>query len=375
MSDSFRQAYAKLTDFIAGHSEIEIGESVTSIPENVRHDFYSLFNEARSAFVEEKFPEYLANAVSLRREYDQIKEESKDWLLLEDISIISKLRRFMRNPGDSLTRELFDLLFDLLKKRETTDSFEKKASIEINSFYPSMYRGGYEKWAVLSLANLLGVQKAFRVPVRELQPGDRAKSAAYAPMEEVPAPVESASFLFSQPPKAIFAVPDFVIQSSHLNRFVGIRSEFKEGIYRSLNASHERDWIPLDTDLLILLESGLTLIYLAEKIESVMLVADVAKVCRPDLVLFCVDSRTMTQKAALDSMAIVEDKLRPVRGSFVIVNDSWPESDEPSELPAPNPQTGEDLPEVRLLTVGLDRSKLQPVIDALRDVGDSATPT
>jgi len=41
MSGSFLHAFEQLTDFIASHPEIEIGEFVTSIPEGVRSDFYS----------------------------------------------------------------------------------------------------------------------------------------------------------------------------------------------------------------------------------------------------------------------------------------------------------------------------------------------
>jgi hypothetical protein len=142
-----------------------------------------------------------------------------------------------------------------------------------------------------------------------------------------------------------------------------------------VNASHERDWLPLDTDLLVLLESGLTLIYLAEELENIVLVADVAKFCRPDLVLCCVDSQTMTQKEALEKMAIVEDKLHPARGIFVIASDSWPQLDDPAESQVPAADTGKENPKIRLLTVGLDRSKLLPVIEALRDFEQSEMTT
>jgi hypothetical protein len=373
MSDDFRQAYTDLASFIAAHSEIEIGESVTSIPGDVRQDFYLLFNAARNAFLEEKFPQYVSPARTLKREYDSAAEEASAWLSIEEAPVASKLRRFLQDPCDSLTRELFDPLFDLLKKKETEDTFAMRASDEIETLFPILYRGGYEKWMLLALANLLQVQKAFRVPVREQQPGDRPKSAAYAPVEEIPSPVESNSFLFSQSSKAIFAAPDFIVYSSALNRYVGVRSEFRPGIYNAMNPNPEREWQPLDTDLLILLESGLALVYATENLEGIALVSDVAKLCRPDLALLCVDTQTMTQYGTLEKIAMVEDRLRPTRGSYVIVNDSWPPSDGPYGSAASDAPSIEETSKAHVLTVGFDRSKLLPVIDALRDAENPVT--
>jgi hypothetical protein len=367
MSRPFRQACAALTDFIAKHPEIEIRESVTSIPENVRPDFYALFNAARHAFIADAFPDCLSRAGLLQQEYCRATEAAARWLSFEDGPVVSKCGRFLNDPKDSLARELFDPLFDLLKKKETPASFEKKASRGIESLFPIVHRGGYEKWAVISLANLLEVQKAFRVPVRDLQPGDRAKSSAYAPVEEVPEPVESAHFLFSQSPKAIFAVPDFILYSGKLNRFIGFRSEFKEGLYNALNASMEREWCPIDADLLILLELGLTLIYASEKPESIALVGDVARFCRPDLVLWCVNSHNMTKQKALEKMALADSHLKPARGIFIVANGPWPESEETEEPQALNPPPEGEAPRIRILPAGFDCAQLTPVIKALSD--------
>jgi hypothetical protein len=363
MSGDFRQAYTALTDFIAAHSEIEIGDSVTSIPAEVREEFYAFFNAARNAFIEENFPQYASMARVLKREFDSAVEEAA-WLSFEETSVVGKLRRFLQDPCDCLARELFDPLFDLLKNKETEDSFAVRASGEIEVTFPVVYRGGYEKWALLSLAGLLRVDKAFRVPVRDQQPGDRSKSAAYAPAEEIPFPEESGSFFFSHSPKAIFAAPDFIIYSSTLNKYIGVRSEFRQGIYNSMNPSPEREWCPLDTDLLIMLESGLALVYVSENLENIALVSDVAKVCRPDLALLCVDTQTMTRKGVLEKIAAVEERLRPTKGSFIIANDAWPQSDA---------QPGEADATARILMAGFDRSRLLPVIDALRDAEDPVT--
>jgi hypothetical protein len=355
MSENFSRAYSDLTEFIANHREIEIGESVTSIPANVRSDFYDRFNGARNAFVEEKFPEYLAQARKLQEAYSKVVEELAPLLSLEDTPVVNIFRRFLLDPRESLTRELFDALFDLLKKRETPDSFERRASAGIRELFPGLYRGSYEKWTVLSLAGLLRIENALRVPVRELQPGDRAKSSVMAPFEEVASPAESASFLFSQPPKAIFTVPDFILHSERLNRFVGIRSEFKEGICHAVNASQVRQWLPVDADLLRLMAHGLTLLYTDDQPGCLSLIADATNFCRPDLVLWCVHAGSIGYNEALEIMAAANDRIQPARGSFIIADHPWPET-----------EAADGSSKIRILSVGFDRSNLAPVIDALR---------
>jgi hypothetical protein len=367
MKESYHQAYARLVDFVAKHPEIEIGESVTCIPENVRPEFYGLFNAARNAFVQEKFPEHLADAGTLRENYNKAAAETAQWISFEDPPLVSVLQRYLHDPKDSMARELFDPLFDLLKGRESLDRIEKKASSGIEEAFPALFRGGYEKWVVLSLLSLFEVDKAFRVNTRNLNSGERAKPPAQAPLEEVPAPQESLSFFFSQPRNAIFAVPDFIVHSSKLNRFVGIRSEFQKGFYNALNASREREWLPINHDLLAALDCGPTLVYAAEKTESLALVADVAKFCRPDLVLWCIDSRTRTHIEALNTIVHFHSRLSPPRGSFLIANEPWPEAGDPAQVHLQS-LSQEQAARIHLLTVGFDKSKLKPVAEALADI-------
>jgi len=366
MSYGFHEAYGELTDFVAKHPEIEIGDSVTSIPENVRSDFYGLFNAAREAFIRERFPAHLARARTLQEEHDKAAAGASGWLSLEDPPTVNPLQRFLRDPIDFLTRELFDPLFDLLKGRESIDGIEKTVSPRIEELFAAAFRGGYEKWAVLSLLNLLEVENSFLVNVRNLNPGERTKPAAQAPLEEVPTPQDSTRFFFSQSQNAIFAVPDFIVYSARLNRFIGIRSEFREASYNALNAGNDREWDAVDTDLLVLLAKGLTLIYVSEKAETIALVADVAKFCRPDMVLWCVDTQSMNQREAMAVIESADHRLKPSIGSYVVANEEWAESPTPEEED-PQPQTGEEASGIHSLTVGYNRHKLLPIVEALID--------
>ena len=366
MSKSFRRAYEVLTGFIAAHSEIEIGESVTSIPGEVRTDFYNFFNAARDAFVEERFPAYLNEAGLVLEQYRKAEERSRRLFSLQETEVATATQKFLLNPIETLTRELFDPLFDLLKGRESIDSFEKRAAGIIENLFPIVYRGAYEKWATLSLVELLEADKALGVEVREMRPHERPRLALLAPMEDVPVPIESASFLFSQPRNMIFAVPDLIVHSPKLNRFVGIRTEFSEGLYNAWYPSSNREWYSLDMDLQVLLTYGLTLVYVAEQAEDIALVADASRFCRPDLILWCVDTQSLAQKEAMEIVARVDGFLQPTKGIYIIANNPWPEPAEPSGNEQET-QPVEQASGVHVLTVGYDQSQLMPIVEALTE--------
>ncbi len=361
MSGNFSGAYTDLTDFIRNHPEVEIGDSVISIPDTVRAEFYRKFNATRDAFVEQQFPSFLDRAQLLQENYRRAETALAGLIALEESPSISRVQRFLKDFKDSMTRELFDPLFDLLKGRETIGTFGQKSSEKINALWPALYRGGYEKWAALSFVRLLAPDKSLRVNIRPLNTGERARSGSYAPVTEVPAPEESASFSFSQPRNTILTVPDLIVRSARLNRFVGIRSEFSEGVYNAFNASNEREWDPIDTDLLISLESGLTLIYAAEDPKQIALIADVTSFCRPDVVLWCVDSQSMDQQQVIEKIQFADGRLNPRVGSFVIANEPW------IKTGGLDQRMDEQNSRIRILDVGFDESRLTAVIDALMD--------
>jgi len=374
MSVAFRRAYNELTEFVDKHPEIEIGDSVTSIPESVRAAFYGMFNDARDAFVTEKFASLLERAAELQDKYNTELETASSWLSLEDPPSVDPVRRFLCDPKDCLARELFDPLFDLLKGRTSIDEIEKTVTSKIETLFASVFRAGYEKWVVLSLLNVLEVESSFRVFIRNMNAGERSKPAAQAPLEEVPVPQESKSLFFSQPRNAIFTVPDFIAYSPRLHRFVGIRSDFHQSAYNAMNASNDREWDGIDRDLLVLMSKGLTLVYVAEQVQAISLVADAAKFCRPDLVLWCVDPQSMNQADVMAVMRQADSRLKPAGGVYMIASGEWPEA---SVSPGGNvkKQQGEESAGIHWLNAGYDRMKLTPVAEALVDSTDAALST
>jgi len=354
MSDIFGQAYEDLLIFIRNNPEIEIQEFATSIPEHVRREFYLRFNAARKAFVDERFPGLLPRAAELQQNYAEAERDLAGFIVWEETPETNRIQRFLYDVSDGMIRELFDPLFDLLKGKESLDGFVQTGTAKISANWPALFQGGYEKWVVLTLVNLLAPDRLLRVDARPLKQGERAKSAAYAPWDDVPPPLDAKDFYFSQPRNAVLSVPDFILHSIKLNRFIGFRSEFRDGLYKGLNPSQKRDWLPLDTDLQLLLESGPTLVYVADEPEQIAMIADATRFSRPDLIMLCLDTKETERERALEMLGRMDERIVPRIGCLGILTEPWPEP------------VGSDA-RIRFLNVGFDPSRLREVIATLTE--------
>ena len=54
--ENWYQNFDELKDYIKGHPSIEISASVMVMLDDVRPEFYRLFDRVRAAFVKEKYP-------------------------------------------------------------------------------------------------------------------------------------------------------------------------------------------------------------------------------------------------------------------------------------------------------------------------------
>jgi hypothetical protein len=84
------------------------------------------------------------------------------------------------------------------------------------------------------------------------------------------------------------------------------------------------------------------------------------------MVLWCVDAQSMNRKEVLAEMENVGSRLRPAKGSFVISSDEWPENLESDEGVVPDRDRVQGAG-CHLLTVGYDRHRLLPLVEALID--------
>jgi len=356
MLTGWYQAYTELKDFVTGHHGIELDEDVVAIPEKVRPEFYRLFDASRTTFIEENFSELLYKPRALSERYIKVEEEVINLLRLDGISMPVGLHRFLRDPKNQLVRGLFDPLFDLLRGKTNVEAFGKEASRSIEDSFKELYRLGYEKWVVLSLVKLLESNKSFHLPLR--QPTFKEIMKHLPTSEEpVPLPEESNSLSFEHEMTSILIVPDFIVYSAKIDRYIAVRSEFKQAIWVAADINQEREWYTFDfiteKNALVDLESGL-LVYIDDSPEDLALIADSTKVLRPDLIVECVEPKDWHEEDELENAKLRHDVFKPKVGTYVVCGGAVPEHI-PEKLEA----------DIHLLTVGFDQSKLDPIINVL----------
>lgn len=351
MSNKWRQVYTELTDLIAEHSEVEIGASVVRIPESVRPEFYRLFETVRTVLVEEKSPDLLSKARVLSESYTKVEEEVMKLLGLESVSTSPSLHRFLHDPIDQLIRGLFNPLFDLLKGRIDVEKYEEGASRNIEASFRPLYQSGYEKWIALSLVKLLEANKSFQVIIEDVSVEDVLKSGGLVE-ERVPAPEESKALSFKHDLEVGFIVPDIIVHSARVDRYIALSSEIGTAVATASDASEKREWLPLDS--VVDLGSGITLVYVDDNPEELSLVADAQKICRPDLIIECMGLKELYEKERLDKVKLHHNSLKPRLGTYIV-----------SKEPVPEQEPEKQEVDIHILSVGFDQSKLKPIISAL----------
>ena len=351
VSNSWQKAYEGLKHFIAENPSIEIGESVILIPGDVRSEFYRLFDRVRLVFVEEKFPPALLNeAGTLSESYTEVEQEVTKLLQLDSIFIPTAIRTFLHDPKEGLTRRLFDLLFDLLKGKVGIEPFEQRASEDIEATFRGLYQLGYEKWVTLSLIKLLEPDKNFRINL--VIPSSRGKMKSAATEAIIPPPEESKLLSFEHQSSPPLIVPNVMVHSAKMNRYVAFGSAFVMPISVALNTSEKREWYPLDS--IQTLVPYTNLIYVDDSPMDIALICDKNRICRPDLIIRLMEQKDGHKKEELEKVKLQYDYLKPKMGTYIVSSEAALEQE--PEKP------GEDI---HILTVGFDSSKLASVISTL----------
>ena len=356
----WRQLYEKLTRFIAEHPEVEINETFVSIPRNVRSEFYRLFDKVRMAFLEERFPDLLDEARLLSDSYVKVEHEVVRVLKLDKISMSTKLHMFLHDPKNALMRELFDPLFHLLRGKIDVKTFEEEQSKNIENSFRNLYSTGYEKWVALSLVKLLEADRNFSISASF--PSSRGIIHALGSKHPVPRPQGSKVLSLEHEIPQAFIVPNFIVHSAKVGRYVAIGLEIGIAMWTASKVSKRREWYPLksirEKYSLVDLKPDM-IICVDERPEDVALIADSERICRPDLIIECMEQKDWYEKGDLEKAKLHHNVLKPRLGTFIV-----------SRKPVPE-QVHEKLGDgIRLLTVGFDQSKLAPIINTLTCHGE-----
>lgn len=355
------QQFVKLRDFISAHVEIQIENGFVAIPESTRTEFYRLFNDVRIAFLEEQFSELLKEVKLLQMNYARTEREIVMLLGLDEVSIVNDVRKFLHDPRDRLMRELFDLLFYLLKGKIEPEMFQSEASKNVKSAHTKLYRLAYQKWVTLSLVKMLEADQCFNLRIPSLEMSPRGP-VVIGDSKPVPQPKESRFLSFEHDTTPVFVVPDFVIHSRKLDRYLGFRSELRglgtitEVMWTASRVSEGREWYniksPRDKCNLLALRFAL-IIYVSGRPEDIGLIADSKKICRPDLIVEC-NVQDDQFDEDLRRINLYKSALRPKKGIFLVLKDSFP-----------NLTYEKGDGDIHLLTVHFDQPKLGAIVKTL----------
>ncbi len=361
MSQNWLDSYQSLTVFIKDHPEVAISPSSVAIPGEVRPEFYRLFDATRAAVIEETIPDKLAQAQALSNSYLAVEARVKEQLHLEEIILANPLGWFLRNPLDGLMRELFDPLFNLLKGRLTIESFTDKYTTTLRHAFFTLYGQGYAKWLSLSLITVLDSDQVFNVVLR--RPGEHREWTiirAHNSAEPAPEPQEAKVISFAHLPEHLFNVPDFIVHSLRLGKYVAVRDGLNTALATGLRPSDKREWRPQEA--IIYSESNPVILLVSDTLDDVNLISDAKNTCRPDVLIqgSPLTERWLENKEEAMSW---QETLAPLGETFIVGA-------------APEAAAAELGANLKFLEVGLEAKKLEPVVEALARAGqkDSAEP-
>jgi hypothetical protein len=383
MLTKWENAYSQLEDFIKNNPQIRIKKHITAIPADIRPEFYRLFDIVRGKFLEEKCQTLLDEASPLSRNYTTEAAEAKKNAGLSEIKLPLELNWFLNDPIDGLKRSFYSSLFDLLKSEIDIKTFESEALQSTANSFKYLFKAGYEKWITLSLINLLKPDKTLALPYEEIQMLCHEPEAddRFGFLDKKLPDIEETKSLSFHPGEDVFRIANLVAHSAKLNRYFSIGADISDATWSSAETSIKREWIKI-RELGKLLEPRDNwpdlVIFIDDKPESIALVADFGRFCRPDIIVECMEKDDWYGEEGVNKVKQNHDFFKPKLGSYVVSRLPVPEEiikdlsskETINELGQkegvpPDEYSKKQLSDINVLTVGYDRSSLAPIVDIL----------
>lgn len=357
MSDTWQGKIVDLNNYISEHPGIIIADSGLTIPESYRIEFHQQFNEVRRSFITERLSSSIELAEPVCRGFIEAKDKIQQVLSLKNVTIPDRLDWFVKDPIDGLSRELWILLYDLLKKRMDISTFEEEATKKAELMFGVYYRIAYQDWIELSLANMLKPERLLRVDVLTTRTDfDHAEGEAVL-LHNIPSPPpkESSEISFIRGLAfSTFTAPDFIIFSAKIGKYIAFRADVRQATWISDNPSENREWQPHANDKAIF-KPNYILLYVDEKPEHISLVADADKICVPDIILEIREREGWLTEKELHHINHRRDILKPRIGTYII-----------SKEPVAKNIIGLNQ-DIKTIIADLNSSGLAPIIDALNE--------
>jgi hypothetical protein len=360
MPKTWGQPYKQLTNYILEHHGIEFGDRVTSIPSEVRPLFYEHFNDVRDALIRERISLLLDFGTELSQNYLQLETILIDSLELESINMDVSVHRFLHNPSHELRRGIFDPLFELLKGKIKNEQFEHQAVQSTLNHCRPLFQCGYEKWVVLALTKLIEAERLYEVRVRSFSSSEEQTRMGDGTSEEnIPPIKESRRIFFNNGKDVIFTIPDFIIYSSKVNKYVGIRSKYGKALAKAREVSEKRKWYTLDS--ITPLDANITLVYIDDDPDDIALVSDFNRICKPDIIIITKELDKWYEKEGLSLVRPYHYSLKPKMGTYVVSRETV------GKLKREDQEGG-----IHVISAGYEIANMLPILNSITDgINDS----
>ncbi|NLE90271.1 MAG: hypothetical protein GX602_04985 [Dehalococcoidales bacterium] len=398
MQGEWRSAFQALENFIAQNPEITIRKGITLIPKELNEGFYTVFNQVRKAFIREKTPQILIQALEVSDKYKTEVAQLMPALEISEIKMPSKLDWMITDPLNGLIRPLRDPLFMLLKKELTLDDFEDEAARLVASYALPIIKMGYEKWLIMAIASLLKPDQALAIPYdemrfmcHELQPDE--KKGFFD--ENVLEPQKLETLLLGHEGyDPSFMMSDIIVRESTHNRYIAFGADLTDCAWSAKNATTRREWITIRSKGLESrprLEWPSMVLYIDNQPKTIGLISDFSRFLRPDIIIECMDDPEWYEKGEMDIVQRNYDSFKPIMGSFIVTKYPIPTQvaealssqkasaetaplveNEPENQPASFAQP-EEVRNIRIVEVGFDKAALTPIIDILVPAPEAKT--
>ncbi|NLO72444.1 MAG: hypothetical protein GX102_16200, partial [Porphyromonadaceae bacterium] len=293
----------------------------------------------------------IGKAEELSKKYITLVEEIRIRFGLIDISAGTSVNKFLYSPVNELRKGLFYPLFDLLRSNTDAEIFYQQATDETLRSFNHLYTSGYKKWASLSIMKAFNPNQLLGIHMSELDMYTFHKSGGN--VERVPNPTTIDRIHFHDfNESAALTVPDFILYSSNHNIYLSISPDVTQPMTFISGSYPDREWLPAST--YGLLSPRHTMIYIDENPNNLSLISDLYKTCRPDLLLDFHTEEKPSLEDCLDNIKSCHNQVKPTIGTFIITDTIQ------NEHFCNNLGDG-----INLLPVGLDESKLAPLIDSI----------
>ena len=360
MTRAWLQAFQELQRFINSNPSVEITENLVSIDEKARPKFYELFDRVRGTFLSEHLSPFLEDATALSTEYLKTERTLIERLRLNGVLMPPELRRFLENPSDQISRDLFDPLFELLRENIEPAEFEEIGALSVCSTTNRLYEQAFNKWATLVLLLALEPEEVFEVPLPEPSSKEVVKHRVGDRMA-VPFPFQTNELCFEVKRRGILMAPDFIIRSALLSTYVAFRTEVSRAIWSAAYYPEEREWFDLATMVEDYGPMNLdpdVLLYVDDNLENIALVADAERFCRPDICVQFperISYQNDTWVEEIKNINLCHIVLKPVAGSCVLARERVIDS-----------MANGLIEGIRRFPFGLHHRQVKPVLDLLR---------